>query len=240
MTRVRGRAAERRLERLEQVLGHEFRNPELLEQALRHASAAHETGASSYERLEFLGDAALSHAIAALVFVRWPDSGEGVLTRARAALVRERTLARLAEEVGLADFLELGGGLAPGDAVLADAFEAILGALLLDGGWRVFTAAVKRLYRPLLAGLDPASLPLEEPKSTLQELAQGEGKPLPIYREVEVHGPAHRRRYVFEVEFDGTVLARGEGSSKRTAQREAARRALAALEARAHKIDPDG
>lgn len=239
MIRGHGGATEPRLGHIERVLGHEFRRPELLEQALRHSSAAHETGASSYERLEFLGDAALSHAIAALVFARWPDSGEGILTRARAALVRERTLAQLAKEVGLADSLELGGGLAAGDAVLADAFEAILGALLLDGGWRVFAGAVKRLYGPLLAGLDPASLPLEEPKSTLQELAQREGKPLPIYREVEVHGPAHRRHYVFEVELDGTVVARGEGSSKRTAQREAARRALATLEGRGSDNEPE-
>jgi ribonuclease-3 len=118
-----------------------------------------------------------------------------------------------------------------GPVVLADALEAVLGALLLDGGWRSFRAAVNRLFSPLLAALDPAQLPLEEPKSTLQELAQKQGLPLPVYREVEIRGPAHRRVYVYEVEFGGQVLAGGEGPSKKAAQQEAARRALENLEA---------
>lgn len=219
---------------LEAALGHRFARPELLEQALRHRSAAHEQGVPSSERLEYLGDAALSHAVAALLFARWPEASEGELTRARAALVREASLAVLAERLGLAGALLLGSGLkggSAGPAVLADALEAVLGALLLDGGWRSFRTVVRRLFMPLAEALDPTQLALEEPKSTLQEMAQKKGLPLPHYREVETRGPAHRRLYVYEVEFGGQTLARGEGPSKKAAQQDAARRALQALEA---------
>ena len=218
--------------RVADALGHRFRDPALLEEALRHSSAAHEQGVPSFERLEFLGDAALSHAVAALLFKSWPEAAEGDLTRARAALVREASLAKLAEEVGLAEAIQLGGGLheeQPSAALLADAFEAALGALLLDGGWRAFSAAVRRLFGPMLAALDRAQLALVEPKTTLQELAQKQGLPLPLYRLAETRGPAHRRVYVYEVEFAGRPVGRGEGPSKKAAQQEAARRALAAL-----------
>jgi len=226
------REREGALARLAAGLGHRFARPDLLEQALRHRSAAHERGVPSFERLEFLGDAALSHAVAALLFARWPEASEGELTRARAALVREESLARLAERLGLPEAINLGSGLAEASAsaaMLADAFEATLGALLLDGGWRTFRAAVRRLFLPLLATLDPAQLALEEPKTTLQEMAQKQGLALPVYREVETRGPEHRRVYVFEVEFGGRILARGEGPSKKAAQQGAARRALAVL-----------
>lgn len=218
--------------RLQRALGYRFTHTDLLEQALRHRSAAHEQGAPSFERLEFLGDAALSHAVAALLFARWADATEGQLTRARAALVREGSLALLGERLGLPAALELGSGLDiehPGPAVLADALEAVLGALLLDGGWRAFRAAIGRLFAPLLASLDPSQLPLEEPKSTLQEVAQRHGNPLPVYRQVEIRGPAHRQVFVFEVELDGRVVGWGEGSSKKAAQQDAARDALETL-----------
>ena len=218
---------------LERALGYRFRHPGLLEQALRHRSAAHEEGGESYERLEFLGDAALSHAAALLLFTRWPEASEGQLIRARATLVRATTLASLAERLGLAAELRLGGGLKAGEAgpaLLADSLEAVLGALLIDGGWRAFKTVVERLLQPLLTALDPDQLELEEPKSTLQEIAQRRGVALPLYREVTVDGPAHRRVYRYEVELDGRVLGRGEGSSKRAAQQAAARDALAALD----------
>jgi ribonuclease-3 len=220
------------VQRLAAALGHRFADLELLEQALRHSSAAHERGVPSFERLEFLGDAALSHAVAALLFSSWPAASEGELTRARAALVREASLARIAESVGLPDAITLGSGLheeKPSAAVLADALEAALGALLLDGGWRAFSTAVRRLFAPLLATLDVAQLALEEPKTTLQELAQKQGLPLPLYRQIETRGPAHRLVYVFEVDFGGRVVGRGEGPSKKAAQQIAARNALAVL-----------
>jgi ribonuclease-3 len=222
----------RLLEELSAALGHRFTRPALLEEALRHRSAAHERGAPSSERLEFLGDAALSHAVALVLFDRWPAASEGELTRARAALVREGSLAALAERLGLPAVLEVGSGLKEGrtgPAMLADALEAVLGALLLDGGWRSFRVAVNRLFSPLLAALDPADLAMEEAKSTLQEMAQKQGLALPVYRELETRGPAHCKTYVYEVELDGEVLARGEGSSKKAAQQDAARRALEGL-----------
>ena len=225
-------ARDEALERLQAALGYEFAEPGLLRQALRHRSAAHERGVPSFERLEFLGDAALSHAVAALLFARWPEASEGELTRARASLVRETSLAPLAERLGVAAALEVGSGLDganPGAAVLADALEAVLGALLLDGGWRSFKAAVNRSFALLLAALDRSQLALEEPKSTLQELAQGRGGALPVYRQVEVRGPAHRQLFVFEVELDGRVVGRGEGPSKKAAQQAAARSALDTL-----------
>ncbi len=222
------------LARLQAALGYEFSDTGLLREALRHRSAAHEQGVPSFERLEFLGDAALSHATAAMLFARWPEASEGELTRARAALVRESSLAPLAERLGLPAAVEVGSGLDGADAgaaVLADALEAVLGALLLDGGWRPFRAAVRRLFAPLLAALDRTQLALEEPKSVLQELAQGRGGSLPVYRQVGVLGPAHRQVFVFEVELDGRALGRGEGPSKKAAQQAAARSALAALAA---------
>jgi len=218
------------LDELQSRLGYRFRRPELLDRALRHSSAAHEQQMPSNERLEFLGDAALSHAAAALLFERWEDASEGELTRARAALVRERTLAAIGRELGLAEALELGGGATASTAILADGVEAVLGALLLDGGWRSFKGVVRRLLGPPLTALRRDELALEEPKSTLQEIAQKQGLPLPVYREIEVRGPAHGRVYVVEVELDGEALARGEGRSKRSAQQAAARAALQRLE----------
>jgi ribonuclease-3 len=220
--------------KLQRALGYELERSELLQQALRHSSAAHEQGVPSFERLEFLGDAALSHVVAALLFARWPEATEGELTRARASLVRETSLASLAERLGLPAAVELGSGLDganPGAAVLADALEAVLGALLLDGGWRAFKAAVARWFAPLVASLDRSQLSLEEPKSTLQEFAQSRGLSLPAYRQVEIRGPAHRQIFVFEVELEGRVLGRGDGPSKKAAQQAAARNALDTLNA---------
>lgn len=220
---------EERLARVQRGLGYQFRRPELLAQALRHASAAHEQGAPSNERLEFLGDAALSHAVAVLLFSAWPGASEGQLTRGRAALVRERTLAEVAQRLGIGEALEVSLRFRLSDAVLADGCEAVLGALLVDGGWRRFSATVRRLFLPLLAALEPDDLPREEPKSALQELAQRRGLALPVYRQVGVEGPEHHRLYTFEVEFAGQVVGRGSGTSKRAAQQEAARAALALL-----------
>jgi ribonuclease-3 len=228
---------EEMLTRVMTALGHRFADPDLLRQALRHRSAAHEQKEPSSERLEFLGDAALSHAVAMVLFAAWPSASEGELTRGRAALVRERTLAVLAVELDIPAALEISGGLqddAPSPSLLADAFEAVLGALLLDGGWSTFLAVTERLFAPRAAQLDRERLAAEEPKTALQELAQLQGLPLPVYRELGEQGPAHRRRFVFEVEFGGHTVGRGEGSSKKAAQQAAAARALEAL-----TVDPD-
>ena len=230
------------LDAFEAALGFRFKDRSLLDLALRHRSAAHEQMMGSNERLEFLGDAALSHAVAALLYARWPAASEGQLTRARSAVVREVTLAAVARELGIADVLDLGSGLrgeAPSPSLLADTLEAVLGAVLLDGDWRVVQRLVRRLLGPVLADLDPDGLGRSEPKSELQEHAQRHGWPLPTYREVELRGPAHARTYVYEVELHGRVLGRGEGSSKRSAQHAAALDALASLP-RGEGIGNDG
>lgn len=222
------------LQALQEGLGYTFRDWRLLEQALRHRSAAHEQQVDSYERLEFLGDAALSHAVGAMLFAAWPEAAEGPLTRGRAALVKEATLAEVARGLGVGRALELGSGLrddGAGPSLLADALEAVLGALLLDGGWRTFQRTVRRLLGPSLRALDSEQLDLAESKSVLQELAQKRGWPLPVYREAAIRGPAHARVYVYEVELQGRVLGQGEGSSKRAAQQAAAAAALASLPA---------
>lgn len=221
---------EEKLERVEARLGYRFRRPELLAEALRHRSVAVPKGLPSNERLEFLGDAALSHAVAELLFAAWPQAREGELTRARAALVKGETLAALASQLGLGEALEVAEGVEPGEALLADALEAVLGALYLEVGHRRFVAVVRRLLGPVLARLPYLQLSSLEPKSALQELAQRRGWELPVYRQVEVRGPEHQRVYVFEVEVGGQVRGRGAGSSKKIAQREAAKVALQSLE----------
>lgn len=226
MKRAEGNDREEARVELEVRLGHAFTRPELLKQALRHSSAAHESGLPSNERLEFLGDAALSHAAAEMVFGAWPEAGEGELTRGRALLVQEATLSGLAEKLGLARVLETATGVVLGPALLADALEAVLGAVLLDGGWERFQTVTGSLFGPVLAGLEERNLSRYEPKSTLQELAQQRRMPLPVYRQVASRGPGHRQVFVVEVELDGRVLGRGEGNSKRTAQQAAAREAL--------------
>lgn len=223
------------LGRLEARLGYRFSCREYLREALRHSSLAHELGVGSNERLEFLGDAALSHAAAAMVFAAWPGAGEGALTRGRALLVREATLSRLARDLDLESGMQRAPGVEPGPALLADTLEAVLGAVFLDGGWEVFRATAERLLNPVLATIEVSSLPKHEPKSTLQEHAQRCRLPLPVYREVGRWGPEHRQLFVFDVELDGRVLGRGEGSSKREAQQAAARQALEQLSA-----DSDG
>ncbi|HPC84085.1 MAG TPA: ribonuclease III [Thermoanaerobaculaceae bacterium] len=220
------------LDAFEARLGHRFEDRSLLDLALRHRSAAHEQMVGSNERLEFLGDAALSHAVAAMLYERWPEASEGQLTRARSVLVREATLAEVARQLDVAAVLDLGSGLQgerPRPSLLADTLEAVLGAALLDGGWRVLQRLVRKLLGPALAGLDLDALGRSEPKTVLQEHAQRHGWPLPVYREVETRGPAHARVYVYEVALQGRVLGRGEGSSKRAAQQAAALDALAAL-----------
>jgi ribonuclease III len=217
------------LAELEARLGYRFKRPELLREAMRHSSAAHDRGVPSNERLEFLGDAALSHAAAEMVFSAWPTAGEGELTRGRAWLVREETLARLGEELDLASVLEREPGLECGPALLEDALEALLGAVLIDGGWARCKRVATGLLAPVMARLRPEELPRYEPKSTLQELAQRRHLPLPLYRQLAADGPAHRQVFVFEVELDGRVLGRGEGSSKRAAQQAAAQQALELL-----------
>jgi len=207
-------------------LGHSFRTPELLRQALTHRSF----GAPHNERLEFLGDGVLNCVVASLLFDRFPRLSEGHLSRLRASLVNQDTLSRLAGDLALGDHLRLGEGeLKSGGfrrpSILADALEAILGAVYLDAGFDAAAGLIGRIYRPLLEGLDPKAL-AKDPKTLLQEYLQGRRLPLPAYTVVDVAGEAHEQHFSVECTIaDLEIRTHGAGSSRRAAEQEAARAA---------------
>lgn len=207
-----------------------FARPELLERALTHRSA----GGEHNERLEFLGDAVLGFLVSEELFRRFGDACEGDLTRLRARLVRESTLAGLARGGGLGEDLRLGGGeLKSGgrnrDSILADALEAVIGALYLDLGVDGCREFVLGLYADLLAGCEPGHIE-KDPKTRLQEWLQGRRLPLPTYAVTRVTGDAHDQIFavVCEVQELG-LFAAGEGASRRGAEQVAAEHLLAQL-----------
>ncbi len=212
------------IETLVATLGHGFRRPELLRQALTHASATpnRRGGQADYERLEFLGDRVLALIIADLLIARFPAEPEGALARRLSALVCRETLAVVAGEIGLDRHLILGPGeQGPevGASLLADACEAVIGALYLDGGLRAAAGFVEPHWIPCL---EAEPTPPQDAKTTLQEWAQGRGLPLPDYREVAREGPPHEPLFTLEVTVQGHAPARGRGRSKRLAQQGAA------------------
>jgi len=206
---------------LASALGHHFARPELLEQALTHPSAA---GKTTYERLEFLGDRVLGLVVADMVYRGYPAEPEGALARRFAALVRKEALARIAEAIGLSAHLRVSrgeaeqGGLASSN-LLADACEAVIAALFLDGGFEAARLFVERWWRPLLA---EQTVPPQDMKTALQEWAQGRGLPLPVYRLVGQEGPPHDPVFDIEVSLPGREPARGRGRSRRAAEAAAA------------------
>ena len=223
-----------RFEELEELLGHRFENRNLLRRALRHGSAVTAQERGSYQRLEFLGDAVIGHAVAQILFEEFPNDDQGLLTRKRVHLVRSERLAERAALLGLDGWVVLGPSeeLARGrerSALLEDLFEAVVGAIALDGGWDAVLDFIHEQFADDLDNLDERTLALADPKSSLQEVAQARGLALPEYRRVGVSGPDHRRLWVFDVVWDGEEVARGEGVSKREAQHQAARRALVRL-----------
>ncbi len=216
---------------LTERLGHGFARPELLARALTHPSAANRQGGidDSYERLEFLGDRVVGLIVADLLLARFPREPEGALAVRHAELVRRETLAEVAGEIGLDDYLRLAKGEeAAGErhnpALLADACEAVIGALYLDGGLAVAWAFVERLWG---ARLEAVARPPQDAKTGLQEWAQARALGLPKYREVGREGPAHEPYFTIEVAVAGEGPARGEGRSKRLAEQAAAARLLA-------------
>jgi ribonuclease-3 len=222
------------LAELEELLGHRFEDRELLARAVRHGSATNALAEGSYQRLEFLGDAVLNHAVAELLFFEYPDHDQGDLTRKRAHLTQADTLSTKAALLGLDRFIELGPSEEANRgweryALLEDVFEAVIGALAVDAGWDRAYEFVYDQFVEELDGLDERTLTLANPKTALQEAAQARGLPLPVYRDAGVTGPDHERRWAFHVIWDGEELSRGEGRSKRDAQQRAARRALVRL-----------
>lgn len=223
-----------RLTNLEEVLGYRFHDREMLERALRHGSADEAQSEGSYQRLEFLGDAVLGHAVALLLFDAYPDADEGILTKMRAHLVRSASLAEKAAWLGLEGWVRMSSGEEKmrgreRPALLEDVFEAVVGAMAIDGGWEAASAFVEEQFHDELEALDERTLILADAKSALNQAAQTHGLDLPVYSERGGDGPDHRPRWVSTVSWDGREMARGEGPTKREAQQQAARRALARL-----------
>lgn len=218
------------------VLGVAFRRLALLDQSLTHASYLHEAQAperGDNERLEFLGDAVLELAISAHLYRRFPSLPEGEMAKIRAAVVCEASLADAARRLRLGAFLLMGRGEEKTggrqrDSLLADAFEAVVGALYLDRGFLLASRFVLRELGGRLEGAI-ANRAWVDPKGALQEHLQREKKETPVYMLREARGPDHARLYVSEVSHAGKVLGRGQGPSKKAAEQAAARLALLAL-----------
>ena len=228
---------------LEERLGHRFADRGLLLRALTHSSFANEADGEEEigdnETLEFLGDSVLGYLVAERLFASFPAWGQGPLSKAKSELVSEASFAVQARELELGPLLRLSPGeeRAGGrerSARLADAFEAVIAAVALDGGLPAAREAVGRLFGGEIATLDLEGLAARDSKSALQERAQAEGKPLPSYRLLSESGPDHDKGFVYEVVFGGAagLRATGSGPSKKEAQRAAARAALDLLSAK--------
>jgi ribonuclease-3 len=218
------------LARLCRILGYQFRQPQLLEEALTHRSF----GGCNNERLEFLGDSILNLVIAAELFRSYPQASEGELSRLRASLVKGDTLAKLARDIGLGDYLRLGSGeLKNGgfrrDSILSDALEAVFGAVYLDAGFEICRGLILRLYEDGLNRL-PAIDELKDPKTRLQEYLQARQQALPVYSVLAVTGEAHAQSFTVECSVD-ELRTVATGTSRRRAEQEAARQALALMHA---------
>lgn len=211
-----------RREALQQRLGHRFADPSLLEQALTHRSA----GSPDNERLEFLGDGVLGCAVAEALYARFPRLAEGKLTRMRARLVREEGLTEIAARLELEQHLRIGAKHLASPAVLADAVEALFGAVFVDGGYDAARRAMLHAFAPLLAALDPEDVE-KDPKTRLQEMMHAQGRRLPEYRVVATHGAPHQRSFEVECALPDLQLAAvGKGTSLQRAEQQAAKGVL--------------
>ena len=226
-----------RKEALEKRLGISFANSDLLSQALTHPSAVNEDPqdfSTSNQRLEFLGDSFIGFIVAQELYRRLPRMPEGELTELRSAIVRGETLARIARDLSLGSFLHMGQGEEGSggrdrESNLAAALEAVVGALLLDRGSEAAYGITLELLQPELDSAIRDGV-AKDPKSRLQELAQGMGKGSPIYRTVAESGPEHLRTFTIEAVVDGRVVGTGAGRRKVDGERVAAQEAIKALE----------
>jgi len=225
------------LAELQQRLGHTFRDESLLRLALTHPSVAHDanTPLPHNQRLEFLGDSVLGLILSRALYQNFPAADEGTLTKSRAKLVNAASLAAHGRTLGLGAHLVLSrgeentGGRERASA-LADAFEALLGAIFLDGGLEAAGGFVLREFAAEIHELDlPAGI--DNPKGELQELLQAESPDAPVYQLISAEGPDHDRNFICAVLHDGTELARGSGKSKKAAESDAALAALQKLRA---------
>jgi ribonuclease-3 len=214
-------------------IDHAFTDPSLLQQALTHRSY----GVPHNERLEFVGDAILNCVVALSLFERFPALPEGDLSRVRAHLVNRETLAQVARRLGLGGEIRLGEGEARSGgadrpSILADAMEAVFGAVFLDAGFAAARRTIDAVYADLLRDADPATLG-KDPKTRLQEWLQAQRLPVPEYAIVATTGEAHAQRFAVECRIpELAIVATGGGGSRRAAEQDAAVQALAAVRAR--------
>jgi ribonuclease III len=211
------------------ILGHRFRAGELLERALTHRSLQNRGEREHYERLEFLGDAVLDLAVAHLLLEEHPSATEGELSKMRAALVNTASLAEIAREIQLGRHIrlsrgELSSGGSERPSILADVFEAILGALYREAGFEATLASVRKLFSKRVKTVFPS-----DPKTELQEMLHALGKPPPKYVLEGVEGPDHAPSFLSSVHVDGEIIGKGNGSSKKNSQQHAASEALEKL-----------
>lgn len=224
------------LEAFEQKLKHRFTDLHLLVQALTHPSYLNEHPEDEIgdnQRLEFLGDAVLDFVTSAWIYHQYPDFDEGRMTRLRAALVRTTTLAQLARQIGVGRVLRIGRGEEEAggrdrEANLCDAFEAVVGALYLDGGMSVVATFIEPLIAPVAEAILAAEAD-QDAKSRLQEWSQAEKGITPQYRIIAEEGPDHAKTFVAEVRLGRKTVGRGKGRSKQAAEQAAAQMALEAL-----------
>lgn len=228
----RGKAAAKAaMAAIEERIGYAFNDPTLLATAFTHVSAlkAARNRTDSYQRLEFLGDHVLGLIVSDMLYRAFPKADEGELSKRLADLVRKETCVDVARSLGFLDAIKLGAvGAGAGarlrKSVLGDICEAVIGAIFLDGGYAI---AAKFVEANWLERMRKPQRPLRDPKTVLQEWAQGKGLPVPVYREIERTGPHHDPQFRVAVDLPGLVSAEGTGGSKRAAEKAAASAMLA-------------
>ena len=224
------------LERLQERLRYNFGDRAVLLQAMTHKSYGHEffqekpIALRDNERLEFLGDAILDVIVSDILLESFPNANEGQLSKMRAAVVNEKTLAQLAKSINLQDCVRLGKGEAQTGgnekaSILSSAFEALIAAIYLDGGFNAVYPVVRHLFAPLFVE-ERDLMAFYDHKTQLQEIVQARWKVTPTYHLVETHGPDHAKIFQIEVRMNGKVLALATGSSKKDAEQNAARAAI--------------
>jgi ribonuclease-3 len=229
---------------LQKDIGYEFKRLEILMEALTHSSAAKEESLKSgevvpfYERLEFLGDSVLNLSITAILIKnkKFEKYVEGDLSKIRAALIQENTLVQIANNLKLQKYIRIGKahqetkkhGIVL-NSILADVVESIIGAVFVDSGFKKASLAVEKIFTPILDQIDVDSLISKDYKSALQEYCQEMFKKAPTYILVKESGEAHSKHFEMAVEVNGEVVAKGKGSTKKIASREAAKKALGQL-----------
>lgn len=224
------------MHKLEEKINYQFKDSQLLQKAITHKSWANETQQEREhnEKLEFLGDAVLDLALSELLYQYFPEDNEGDLSKKRASLVNEEYLSRRAQSLGLGDHLRLGKGEVLSNGVqkprlLASCYEALLGAMYLDGNWENVKNFIRSEYYPVLASLTDDSYQ-KDYKTRLQEKLQGKHREAPQYEVIKEDGPPHERTFYVNIIFQGKTLSSGDGKSKKAAEQNAAKSALEKIE----------